>query len=319
MNDCVTTAEALSRHLDIDRQDTKAVIRRYPLKINPYYLSLIDRNGGALWRQAVPNIREILPDSFSADPQQEVGDSPVPNLIHRYPDRVLFIVSNSCALHCRHCFRKRIVGQPGVVTPATRDQGLDYIRNTPAVREVILSGGDPLLLEDQQLDDLLRRLRDIRHVEIIRIHSRVPCTLPQRITPALAALLTRFHPLYLNTQFNHPDEITPQARAACALLADAGIPLGCQTVLLKGVNDSAETMKSLLQGLLRIRVKPYYLHHADPVKGTAHLRTTVACGLAIMQAVKTQVSGLAVPQYVIDLPGGGGKIPVPPTGCPGYP
>ena len=319
MNDCVTTAEGLSRHLDIDRRDTKVVIRRFPLKINPYYLSLIDRNGGALWRQAVPNIREILPDPFSADPQQEVSNSPVPNLIHRYPDRVLFIVSNRCALHCRHCFRKRIVGQPGVVTPATRDQGLDYIRNTPAVREVILSGGDPLLLEDQQLDDLLRRLRDIRHVEIIRIHSRVPCTLPQRITPTLAAILTRFHPLYLNTQFNHPDEITPQARAACALLADAGIPLGCQTVLLKGVNDSAETMKSLLQGLLKIRVKPYYLHHADPVKGTAHLRTTVACGLAIMQAVKTQVSGLAVPQYVIDLPGGGGKIPVPPTGCPGYP
>ncbi len=319
MNDCVTTAEALSRHLDIDRRDTKAVIRRYPLKINPYYLSLIDRNGGALWRQAVPNIREILPDPFSADPQQEVGDSPVPNLTHRYPDRVLFIVSNRCALHCRHCFRKRMVGQPGVVTPATRDQGLDYIRNTPAVREVILSGGDPLLLEDQQLDDLLRRLRDIRHVEIIRIHSRVPCALPQRITPALAALLKRFHPLYLNTQFNHPDEITPQAKAASTLLAGAGIPLGCQTVLLKGVNDSAETMKSLLQGLLKIRVKPYYLHHADPVKGTAHLRTTVDCGLAIMQAVKTQVSGLAVPQYVIDLPGGGGKIPVPPTGCPGYP
>ncbi len=265
----------------------------------------------------MPDIREIQEDPFSEDPQQETGHSPVPHLVHRYPDRALFIVSNRCALHCRHCFRKRMVGQPGIVTPETRDQGLDYIRSTPALREVILSGGDPLLLEDRQLDELLRSLRAIRHVEIIRIHSRVPCTLPQRITPALAALLKRYHPLYLNTQFNHPDEITPQATAACALLTDAGIPLGCQTVLLKGVNDSVETMQNLLRALLKIRVKPYYLHHADPVKGTAHLRTTVDCGLAIMQTLKSRISGLAIPRYVIDLPGGGGKIPVPPTGVPG--
>ena len=316
--DSVTSVEALSRHLDIDRREADAVIRRYPMRINPYYLSLIDKKGGPLWLQAVPDVREIQEDPFSEDPQQENGHSPVPNLVHRYPDRALFIVSNRCALHCRHCFRKRMVGQPGIVTPEIRDQGLDYIRSTPALREVILSGGDPLLLEDRQLDELLRSLRAIRHVEIIRIHSRVPCTLPQRITPALAALLKRYHPLYLNTQFNHPDEITPQATAACALLTDAGIPLGCQTVLLKGVNDSVETMQNLLQALLKIRVKPYYLHHADPVKGTAHLRTTVACGLTIMQAMRSRVSGLAVPQYVIDLPGGGGKIPVPSTGIPGY-
>jgi lysine 2,3-aminomutase len=315
--DSVTTAVALSRHLDIDRRETEAVIRRYPMRINPYYLSLIDKKGGPLWLQAVPDVREIQEDPFSEDPQQENGHSPVPNLVHRYPDRALFIVSNRCALHCRHCFRKRMVGQPGIVTPETRDQGLDYIRSTPAVREVILSGGDPLLLEDRQLDELLRSLRAIRHVEIIRVHSRVPCTLPQRITQALAALLKRYHPLYLNTQFNHPDEITPQATAACALLTDAGIPLGCQTVLLKGVNDSVETMQNLLRALLKIRVKPYYLHHSDPVKGTAHLRTTVDCGLAIMQTLKSQISGLAIPRYVIDLPGGGGKIPVPPTGVPG--
>ncbi len=316
MAESVTSVEALSRHLDIDRRETEAVIRRYPMRINPYYLSLIEKKGGPLWLQAVPDIREIQKDPFSDDPQQESVHSPVPNLVHRYPDRALFIVSNRCALHCRHCFRKRMVGLSDIVTPATRDQGLDYIRNTLAVREVILSGGDPLLLEDRQLDDILKRLRAIRHVEIIRIHSRVPCTLPQRITPALAALLKRFHPLYLNTQFNHPAEITPQATAACTLLADAGIPLGCQTVLLKGVNDTPDTMQRLLQTLLKIRVKPYYLHHADPVKGTAHLRTTVACGLAIMQAVRSQVSGMAIPQYVIDLPGGGGKIQVPPTGYP---
>jgi lysine 2,3-aminomutase len=313
----VTTAEALFRHLNIDRRQTKAVIRRYPMRINPYYLSLIGNRGGPLWRQAVPDIREIQNDPFSEDPQQEAGHSPVPHLVHRYPDRALFIVSNRCALHCRHCFRKRLVGKPGIVSPETIDQGLDYIRSTPAVREVILSGGDPLLLEDHQLDDLLQRLRDIRHVEVLRIHSRVPYTLPQRITPALVALLKRFHPLYFNTQFNHPDEITPQATAACALLADAGIPLGCQTVLLKGINDSAETMQNQLRALLKIRVKPYYLHHADPVKGTAHLRTTVACGLAIMQAVRSRVSGMAIPRYVIDLPGGG-KIPVLPTGYQGY-
>ena len=312
----VTSVEALYRHLDIDRRETEAVTQRYPMRINPYYLSLIGKKGGPLWLQAVPDIREIQKDPFCDDPQQEFVHSPVPNLVHRYPDRALLIVSNRCALHCRHCFRKRMVGQPGIVTPASRDQGLDYIRNTPAVREVILSGGDPLLLEDHQLDDILKRLRAIRHVEIIRIHSRVPCTLPQRITPALVALLKRFHPLYLNTQFNHPAEITPQATAACTLLADAGIPLGCQTVLLKGVNDTSDTMRRLLQTLLKIRVKPYYLHHADPVKGSAHLRTTVACGLAIMQAVRSQVSGTAIPQYVIDLPGGGGKIPVPPTGYP---
>ena len=314
----VTSVEALSRHLDIDRRETDAVIQRYPMRINPYYLSLIEKKGGPLWLQAVPDNREIQEDSFNEDPQQETGWSPVPNLIHRYPSRALFIVSNRCALHCRHCFRKRMVGQPGIVTEETRDLGLEYIRNTPHVKEVILSGGDPLLLEDHQLDDLLRRLKAIRHVEVIRIHSRVPCTLPQRITSDIVALLKRYPPLYLNTQFNHPCEITPRATAACALLANAGIPLGCQSVLLKGVNDSPDTMQNLLQALLKIRVKPYYLHHADPVKGTAHLRTTVDCGLAIIQAVRSRISGMAIPQYVIDLPGSGGKIPVPPTGIPGY-
>ena len=288
------------------------------MRINPYYLSLICGKGDPLWIQAVPDIREVEIDSFSSDPQHEHRWSPVPNLVHRYPNRALIIVSNQCALHCRHCFRKRLVGRPGIVTPEIIKDGIDYIQNTPTINEVILSGGDPLLLEDHQLEVLLNRIRAIRHVEVIRIHSRVPCTLPQRITPDLVAVLKKYHPLYFNTQFNHPDEMTPQATAACTLLLDAGIPMGCQSVLLKGVNDSPETMQNLWQALLKIRVKPYYLHHADPVKGTTHLRTTIACGLSIMQTVRSQISGMGIPQYVVDLPEGGGKIPVPPAGISGY-
>ena len=314
----VTSVGALSQYLDIDHQETTAVVQRYPMRVNPYYLSLISKKGDPLWIQAVPDIREVETDSFSSDPQHEHRWSPVPNLVHRYPNRALFIVSNQCALHCRHCFRKRLVGRPGIVTPETIEDGIDYIHKTPAINEVILSGGDPLLLEDHQLEVLLSRIRAIRHVEVIRIHSRVPCTLPQRITPDLVAVLKQYHPLYLNTQFNHPDELTPQATAACTLLVDAGIPTGCQSVLLKGVNDSPETMQNLWLALLKIRVKPYYLHHADPVKGTAHLRTPIACGLSIMRTVRSQLSGMAIPQYVIDLPGGGGKIPIPPSGIPGY-
>ena len=314
----VTSVGSLSKYLAIDHRKTRTVTRRYPMRINPYYLSLISGEGDPLWIQAVPDIREVETDPFSSDPQHESRWSPVPNLIHRYPNRALIIVSNQCALHCRHCFRKRLVCRPGTVTPETIEDGIAYIHETPAVNEVILSGGDPLMLEDDQLDVLLHRIRSIRHVGVIRIHSRVPCTLPQRITPDLVAILKKYHPLYLNTQFNHPAEITPQATAACTHLVDVGIPMGCQSVLLKGVNDSPETMQNLWQALLKIRVKPYYLHHADPVKGTAHLRTSIACGLSIMQNIRSKVSGMAIPQYVIDLPGGRGKIPVPPTGIPGY-
>jgi lysine 2,3-aminomutase len=318
LSQSVTSAEALSQHFDIDCREARAVIQRYPMRINPYYLSLISRKGDPLWIQALPDVREVETDSFSSDPQREHRWSPVPNLIHRYPNRALFIVSNQCALHCRHCFRKRLVGRPGIVTPERIKNGIDYIHETPAINEVILSGGDPLLLEDHQLEVLVSRIRAIRHVEVIRIHSRAPCTLPQRITPDLVAVLKKFHPLYLNTQFNHPNEITSQAKTACTRLVNAGIPMGCQSVLLKGVNDSPEIMRNLWQALLIIRVKPYYLHHADPVKGTDHLRTTIACGLAIMQTIRSQISGMAMPQYVIDLPEGGGKIPVPPNGITGY-
>ncbi len=285
------------------------------MRINPYYLSLIREKGDPVWRQAVPDPAELSDLSGMDDPLSEEPQSPVPNLTHRYPETALFLVSNRCAMYCRHCMRKRKVG-PGAsgfsVTDETVAAGIEYIENNPVVRDVILSGGDPLLRDDEFLGGLLERLRAIPHVEMVRIHSRVPATLPQRITPELVGILKKYHPLYLNTHFNHPVEITPEAARACALLADAGIPLGCQTVLLKGVNDDEETMGALMRKLGSIRVKPYYLHHPDLVRGTGHFRTPVKKGLSIMAFLRGRVGGMCVPQYMIDLPGGGGKIPLLP-------
>ncbi len=282
------------------------------MRINPYYLSLIRSAGDPLWKQAVPDIAELRDFLETDDPLTEEKQSPVPGLIHRYPDRVVFLVSSRCAVFCRHCMRKRKVGHPFVVTEKTIRDGILYIRENRAVRDVILSGGDPLLLEDEPLRDILEQIHGISHVETIRIHTRVPCTLPQRITPELAGMLKRFHPLFINTHFNHPDEITPEATLACSRLADAGIPLGCQTVLLKGVNDRPEIMVRLMRKLLSIRVRPYYIHQGDLVRGTGHFHTSVSKGLEIMAALRGHVSGMAVPQYMIDLPGGGGKIPLLP-------
>jgi lysine 2,3-aminomutase len=236
----------------------------------------------------------------------------VPGLTHRYPDKVLFLVSNHCAMYCRHCMRKRKVGRPGVVTATTIDQGIGYIASNPAIKDVLLSGGDPLMLENEAIESLLSRLRRIKHLDIIRIHTRMPCTLPQRITPDLVNILKRFHPLYINTQFNHPAEITPLATSACALLANAGIPLGCQSVLLKGVNDDPAVMQQLMRMLLKIRVKPYYIHHGDPIKGTGHFRTAIETGIRIMESLRGRISGMGVPHYMIDLPGGGGEVPLLP-------
>ncbi|MFY9942557.1 MAG: KamA family radical SAM protein [Desulfobacterales bacterium] len=310
--DSITTAEGLAVHLPVDPERIRAVIRRYPMRINPYYLALIRRPQDPIWRQAVPDPAEICDTHFPSDGLGEEPQSPVPNLTHRYPDRVLFSVSSQCAVYCRHCMRKRMVGRPAGVSAATRREGVAYIRHHREVRDVILSGGDPLMLADDVIASLLATLRGIPHVETIRIHSRIPCTLPQRITPSLVGILRRFHPLFLNTHFNHPTELTPAAARACGALADAGIPLGCQTVLLKGVNDHPAVMQSLLRGLLRMRVKPYYLHHPDPVRGTAHFRLPVRKGLALMRGLRGAVSGMAVPQYMIDLPGGGGKVPLLP-------
>lgn len=312
LSDSVNTADDLAKYLPIDVSGIKRVTNLYPMRINPYYLSLMINTGDHLHKQAVPDMREIEDMSGSDDPLCEERQSPVSNLTHRYPDRVLFMVSNQCAMYCRFCMRKRKVGRPFTVTDSTINTGIEYIRKNNTIREVIISGGDPLLLEDDVINRMLRDLRSIRHVEILRIHTRVPCTLPQRITKNLAAVLRQYHPLFINTHFNHPDEITNEAAQSCAVLADAGIPLGSQTVLLKGVNDNPFVMRTLMNKLLTVRVRPYYIHHPDVVRGTSHFRVTVKEGLNIMKSLHGHASGLCVPQYMIDLPGGGGKLPLLP-------
>jgi lysine 2,3-aminomutase len=289
------------------------VSERYPVRLTDYYAGLIRRPDDAIWKQCMPDARELEDHYQCPDPLDEKALSPVPGLIHRYPDRVVLLVSNRCPVYCRFCMRKRLVGCGD--TPMGEDElryALNYIAEHPSIHDVILSGGDPLMLDNESLSKILTGLRAIPHVAIIRIGTRIPVTLPGRITPELCRLLKKFHPLYINTHFNHPDEITAASGTACALLADAGIPLGNQTVLLKGVNDSVETMRSLMSGLLALRVKPYYLHQMDLVQGTAHFRTSVRTGLEIVRGLRGHISGLAVPHYVIDLPGGKGKVAVLP-------
>jgi lysine 2,3-aminomutase len=310
--DSLTDPLQLASRFALDAAPLQAVARRYPLRITPYYLDLLEGPGDPLWRQCVPDPAELEIDDLLSDPLSEAHLSPVPGLIHRYPDRALLLTTATCAVYCRFCTRKRSIGcGVGSLVPDF-SAALAYIGRTPALREVILSGGDPLLLDDERLDDLLGRLRAIPHVETIRIHSRVPVVLPERITARLCRLLQRHHPLYLNTHFNHPRELTPAAGEACQRLADAGIPLGNQSVLLRGVNDDAGTLRSLFRGLLRLRVRPYYLHHSDLVAGTAHLRTTIETGLSLVAALRNTLPGMAIPQYVIDLPGGRGKVPLLP-------
>lgn len=309
----LTGPTALAERFGIDMSSAEAVVRRYPMRITSYYLGLIEAPGDAIWRQCVPDGRELLPCVEDADPLHEERLSPVPLLVHRYPDRVLLLASGQCAVYCRFCTRKRKVGCAAMgVTDESLEAALDYIARTARIRDVILSGGDPLLLEDDRLERLLRRLRAIPHVEIIRIGSRVPVTLPERITEELCSMLRRYHPIYLNTHFNHPRELTSQSAEACRRLADAGLPLGNQTVLLRDVNDDPVVMQQLVKGLLKIRVRPYYLHHMDLAAGTGHFRTRIETGLDIVSALRGPISGLAVPHYVIDSPGGKGKIPLLP-------
>lgn len=312
LSESITEAEQLSPFFDMDESEIRKVISQYPMCINPYYLGLIEDMGDGLYKQAVPDIREIDHEDGFEDPLNEEELSPVPGLTHKYPDRVLFLISSRCAMYCRFCNRKRKVGRSSMVTRETIREGLSYIRSNGKIRDVLLSGGDPLLLSDRELFRILCELRSISHVEIIRIGTRVPCTLPHRITPQLANMLKGFHPLYINTHFNHPSEITPEASLACTTLADAGIPLGCQTVLLKGVNDDPRVMKILMQKLLTIRVRPYYLFQADLAKGTSHFWTPLDKGLEIISKLQGYISGLCVPRFVIDIPGGGGKVPMLP-------
>jgi lysine 2,3-aminomutase len=311
----------LAFYFNLDEEDMEKICSKYPAMINPYYLSLIKEKDDPIYKQAIPSISE-LNDSFGEEdplheePEHQVRQG-VPSLItHRYPDRVLFRVSNQCAMYCRFCTRKRKVGDFNKQPKWTEiEQALGYIKTHSEIRDVLLSGGDPLMLNDSVLEKIIKSVYEImkqRKNSIIRIGTRMPCVLPQRITPELCNMLKKYTPIYINTHFNHPREITEESKKACSMLADAGIPLGCQTVLLKGVNDDPIVMKELMQGLLSIRVKPYYIYQADPVKGTNHLRTQVEKGLEIYQALRGFTSGLCVPNYVIDVPGGGGKVPITP-------
>jgi len=290
---------------------------RFRVDITPYFASLMDRDDPncPVRLQIMPTAKELTPfESEMVDSLSEEAHSPVPGLVHRYPDRVLMLVTTQCASYCRYCTRSRIVGDPSAQFSRTDyDAQIEYLERTPQVRDVLLSGGDPLTIPQRVLEDLLRRLRAIPHIEIIRIGSRVPVFMPQRITQELVDMLRQFHPLWLNTHFNHAKEITPEVQVALARMADAGIPLGCQTVLLAGVNDCPNIMKELMHKLVMNRVRPYYIYQCDLVHGAGHFRTPVSVGLQIMEHLRGHTSGYAVPTYVVDAPGGGGKIPVAPN------
>jgi lysine 2,3-aminomutase len=286
----------------------------FPFSITPYFLSVLAAAGGEELRKTVIPRREELCVSSGdkIDPLSEHADTVAPGLVHRYPDRVLFLVTDFCSTYCRYCTRSRIVGKPsaGLHRKSRWEDVLKYIEEHTEVRDVLLSGGDPLTLEDHELEWLLSRLSSISHVEMIRIGTKVPVVLPMRITPRLTRMLKQYHPLWMSIHFSHPSELTPETQEACRLLADAGIPLGSQTVLLRGVNDSAPVLTSLFHGLLKIRVRPYYLYQCDPVVGASHFRTSVEEGLRLIEEVRGFTSGYAVPAYVVDAPGGGGKIPL---------
>lgn len=294
-------------------QELSKVAEKYPVRITNYYFNLIEKENDGVWKQCMPDKKELMDDEGLEDPLNEEGTTPIPGLTHRYPDRVLLLISNVCAMYCRFCTRKRKVGKEyETISDENFERAIQYIKNHPQIRDVILSGGDPFMLSTEKLEYYIKAIRQIKHVEIIRIGTRVPVVYPQRVNEKLANMLKKYHPIYVNTHFNHPHEITSQSTKACDLLANVGIPLGNQSVLLKGVNDDPEIMKELVQKLLKIRVKPYYLYFPDITKGTAHLRPNIKQGLKIIESIRGWTSGMAVPHLIIDIEGGGGKIPILP-------
>ena len=316
----IETVEELKELIEItpeEEEGIRATLGRLRMAITPYYLSLIDLSDphDPIRRQAIPTADELhQADADLLDPLHEDTDSPVKGLTHRYPDRVLLLVTDQCSMYCRHCTRRRFAGQTDQAVPVSQIDGcIEYIKNHPEVRDVLISGGDPLVMSDDRLEYVISRVRAIPHVEIVRIGSRTPVVMPQRITPELCAMLKKYHPLWLNTHFNHPKEFTDESRRACEMLADAGIPLGNQTVLLAGVNDCVYTMKKLMHELVKSRVRPYYIYQCDLTMGLEHFRTPVSKGLEIMEALRGHTSGFCVPTFVIDAPGGGGKTPVMPN------
>jgi len=315
----IETYEELSKYFTFapeEAEGIKKALAKFRMAITPYYLSLIDPNDpyDPIRRQAIPAGEEcnIAPADLN-DPLHEDEDSPAPGLTHRYPDRVLFLITDMCSMYCRHCTRRRFAGQKDDESPSERiEKCLAYIEKTPQVRDVLLSGGDCLMVSDQKLEYIIGRLRKIPHVEIVRLGSRTPVVCPQRITPELCEMLKKYHPIWLNTHFNHPNEFTPEAEQALARLANAGIPLGNQTVLLRGVNDCVHVMKKLMHELVRNRVRPYYIYQCDLSMGLEHFRTPVSKGIEIIENLRGHTSGYAVPTFVVDAPGGGGKTPVMP-------
>jgi lysine 2,3-aminomutase len=316
----ITTVEKLATFIPLsakEKAQLKLVTAKYPLSVSPYYLSLINiyDPDDPIRKQAIPSFEEITLGSIGfEDPLGEKRDSVVPGLVHRYPDRLLLVLTDICPMLCRHCTRKREWHNGGWVRTSSEIKPmLDYIRRHKSIRDVILSGGDPLTLSTRRLEDVISKLRQIDHIEIIRIGTRFPVVLPQRIDDELCSMLSKYGPIWLNTQFNHPREITPESAAACDRLLRAGIPVNNQSVLLRGINDKVETQTKLCTGLLKIKVRPYYLFQCDEVQGTEHLRTSVETGIKIIEGMRGHTSGLAIPTFVIDLPEGGGKVPLQPN------
>ena len=316
----IETLEELKKYILLTKEEEEGVaqsLKTLRMAITPYYLSLIDPDNPhcPVRRQAIPTIAELHQSAADLlDPLHEDEDSPVPGLTHRYPDRVLFLITDMCSMYCRHCTRRRFAGQHDCQSPSERIQkAIDYIAATPTVRDVLLSGGDDLMVNDDMLESIIQRLRNIPHVEIIRLGTRTPVVCPQRITDKLVNMLKKYHPIWINTHFNHPQEVTAESIAACAKMADAGIPLGNQTVLLRGVNDCTYVMKKLVHELVKMRVRPYYIYQCDLSMGLEHFRTPVSKGIEIIENLRGHTSGYAVPTFVVDAPGGGGKTPVMPN------
>ena len=316
----IETLDQLKKYIKLtpeEEEGVKAALKTLRMAITPYYLALIDPENPdcPIRKQSIPTAAELHKSKADIeDPLHEDSDSPVPGLTHRYPDRVLFLITDQCSMYCRHCTRRRFAGQHDCSSPRQRiDACIDYIARTPQVRDVLLSGGDALLVPDSTLEYIFQRLREIPHVEIIRIGSRVPVVCPQRITPELCEMIKKYHPVWLNTHFNHPDEVTEESKGACERLANAGVPLGNQSVLLRGINDDTVIMKKLMHELVKMRVRPYYIYQCDLSLGIEHFRTPVSKGIEIIENLRGHTSGFAVPTFVIDAPGGGGKIPVMPN------
>ena len=315
----IETLDQLKKYIKLTPEEEEGVrktLSTLRMAITPYYLSLIDPDDPhcPIRRQAIPTAAETFqaPEDL-LDPLHEDEDSPTPGLTHRYPDRVLMLITDMCSMYCRHCTRRRFAGQKDAESPNDRiEKCIEYVERTPVVRDVLLSGGDALMVSDAKLEYIIKRLRAIPHVEIIRIGSRTPVVCPQRITDDLCNMLKKYHPIWLNTHFNHPNEVTPESAAACARLADAGIPLGNQSVLLRGVNDCVHVMKHLVHELVKMRVRPYYIYQCDLSMGLEHFRTPVSKGIEIIEGLRGHTSGFAVPTFVVDAPGGGGKTPVMP-------